>query len=254
MRKIKTKSGSVFLLFIVLLGACKKEKIDSVEIRTVNLEDLSFNALSFWNGSDQRGKFQSSEMTFENNYNTSYGSWEGFVYSAKNDVVQSDYTNQYSVFDARNGKNKFALYYPPYGRDAFAKFLNDSVYAVKSLSVCNSTYTALTMKLGDPSFAKKFGGESGNDLDWFKMTIVGYNLAGDSVHSIDFYLADFRFSDNSKDYIINNWTNIDLTPLGKINKMTFRFSSSDNGDWGMNTPAYVCLDNLKYEAYISILK
>lgn len=248
------KSGGVILLFIVLLSACKKEKIDLVELRTVNLEDLSFGIDPYWNGSDEVGKFQSHDMIFENNFNTSYGSWDGFVYSAKNDVVQSDYTNQYSVFDASNGMNKFALYYPPFGSDAYAKFSNDSAYSVKSVSICNSTYTALTMKIGDPSFAKKFGGLTGNDPDWFKMTIIGYNSLGDSIHSIDYYLADYRFSDNSKDYIIDKWTTVDLTSLGKINKLTFRFSSSDNGDWGMNTPAYVCLDNFKYEVFISSQK
>jgi len=68
--------------------------------------------------------------------------------------------------------------------------------------------------------------------------------------SIEFYLADYRFDDNSKDYIVQNWTNLDLSSLGKVNKLAFRFSSTDNGSWGMNTPSYVCLDNLKYEVVI----
>ena len=86
------------------------------------------------------------------------------------------------------------------------------------------------------------------------MTIIGYNAAGDSVKSLDFFLADYRFADNSKDYIVDKWTVVDLTALGKVNKLTFRFSSSDNGDYGMNTPAYVCLDDLQYETFISNLK
>jgi len=52
------------------------------------------------------------------------------------------------------------------------------------------------MKNGTAGFAKKFGGTSGNDQDWFKMTAIGYNAAGDSVKSVDFYLADYRFDDN----------------------------------------------------------
>ena len=107
------------------------------------------------------------------------------------------------------------------------------------------------MKLGDAPPAKKFGGPSGNDPDWFKLTVIGYNPAGDSVKSVAFYLADYRFSNHSLNYIVSKWTSVDLTPLGKINKLTFRLSSSDNGAWGMNTPGYVCLDNLKYEIAIS---
>ena len=247
MKRFK-KFEMAMLLGLAVFTACKKGKGDLIEIKTAGFENLSLGAPSYWNGSDGTGKFQSNGMTFTNNFNTSYGSWDGFVYSQQNDVVTADYTNQYSVFDSSNGINKFALYYPPFGGDAFAFFAKDSTYLVSSISVCNSTYTALTMKNGDPyGFSKKFGGTTGNDPDWYKMTVIGYSATGDSVKSVNFYLADYRFTDNSKDYIINKWTTVDLSSLGKINKITFRLSSSDNGAYGMNTPAYVCLDNLKYE-------
>ncbi len=251
MKRFK-KHGIALLLGLIIFTACKKGKGDLTEIKTANFENLNLDSNAYWNGSDGTGKFNSNGVTFTNNFNTSYGSWDGFVYSQQNDVVTADYTNQFSVFDASNGINKFALYYPPFGGDAFAFFVKDSTYLVNSISVCNSSYTALTMKNGDPyGFSKKFGGTTGNDPDWYKMTVIGYNATGDSVKSVNFYLADYRFADNSKDYIINKWTTIDLTSLGKINKMTFRLSSSDNGAYGMNTPAYVCLDNLKYEIVTS---
>jgi hypothetical protein len=232
---------------LFLFTACEKEKGDLVEIKTVDLESLALGNTSYWNGSDGAGEFNSSGLKFINNYSALYGSWDGFAYSQKSDIANSGYDNQYSVYDAANGTNKFALYYPPFGADAFASFPAGVEYTVKNASICNSTYTALTIKNGDPSFAKKFGGATGNDKDWFKMTAIGFNASGDSVKSVDFYLADFRTDDNSKDYIVNKWTTVDLSSLGKINKLTFRFSSSDSGAWGMNTPAYVCLDNIKYE-------
>ena len=246
MKNIKSQFF-VIILGILALNSCKKETGDIVEAKTVDLENLSLGSSSFWNGSDGTAKFQSAGLIFSNNFNASYGSWDGFAYSQKNDVTTSDYSNQYSVYDSSNGLNKFAIYYPPFGSDAFVSLSTGLEYTFNSISVCNSTYAALTMKNGDPSFAKKFGGTTGNDKDWFKMTVIGYNAAGDSVKSVDFYLADYRFDDNSKDYIISKWTTMDLTPLGKINKLTFRFSSTDNSAWGINTPAYVCLDNLEYE-------
>lgn len=227
--------------------ACHKEEGDLTETKTVDFESLSLGSSAYWNGADGTGKFTSTGLTFDNNYTAAYGSWDGFVYSQKADITTANYSNQYSVFDSTNGANKFALYYPPFGGDAFASFAAGLEYTIKSISVCNSTYTALTMKNGDPSFAKKFGGTSGNDKDWFKMTAVGFNAAGAEVKTVDFYLADYRFDDNTKDYIINKWTTVDLTSLGKVNKITFRFASTDSGQWGMNTPSYVCLDNLKYE-------
>lgn len=234
-------------LSLFVFTACEKEASDLVEIKTVDLESLALGSTSYWNGSDGIGGFKSNGIEFSNNYTALYGSWDGFVYSQKADITTASYNNQYSVFDGANGTNKFALYYPPFGADTYASFPAGAEYLVKSISVCNSTYTALTIKNGDPSFAKKFGGTTGNDKDWLKMTVVGFNTAGDSVKSVDFYLADYRSDDNSKDYIVNKWTTIDLSSLGKINKFTFRFASTDTGAWGMNTPAYACIDNIKYE-------
>lgn len=245
MKNIKNQFIAI-VIGLFVLSSCHKEEGDLVETKTVDFENLTPGSASFWNGSDGTGTFTSSGVAFKNNFNTTYGSWDGFVYSQKADMTTSGITNQYSVYDAANGTNKFAIYYPPYEADAFASFPTSTEYTIKSVSVCNSTYTALSMKNGD-SYTKKFGGSTGNDKDWFKMTVVGFNAAGDSVKSVDFYLADYRFDDNSKDYIINKWTTVDLSSLGKINKITFRFTSTDNSSWGMNTPAYVCLDDIKYE-------
>ncbi len=246
MKTIKNQFIAICLGLFVFT-ACEKEAGDLVEVKTVDLESLTLGSVSYWNGSDGTGEFNSAGLKFGNNYTALYGSWDGFVYSQKADITTANYSNQYSVFDGTNGTNKFALYYPPFGADTYASFQSGAEYTVKSLSICNSTYTALTIKNGDPSFAKKFGGASGNDKDWFKMSVIGFNAAGDSVKSVDFYLADYRSDDNSKDYIVNKWTTIDLSSLGKINKFTFRFASTDTGEWGMNTPAYVCIDNIKYE-------
>jgi len=250
MKTIKIQLIALVMGFL-FFTSCQKDPQDLVETKTIDLESLTLGSTSFWNGSDLSGKFTSNGVTFTNNFETTYGSWAGFAYSQKADIATSSYSNQYSVFDAANGSNKFALYYPPYGPEAYASFAVGSEFTVRSASVCNSTYTALTIKNGDGSFTKKFGGVTGNDKDWFKMTVVGFNAKGDSVKSVDFYLADYRYDDNSKDYIISKWTTVDLSPLGKINKFTFRFSSSDTGDYGINTPAYVCLDNIKYEVVTS---
>jgi hypothetical protein len=109
--------------------------------------------------------------------------------------------------------------------------------------ITNSTYTALSMKYGN-QFAKEFGGKTGNDPDWFKLSIWG-KLNGNETDTIDFYLADFRFDDNSKDYIIQTWQWVELSSLGKVDSLMFALSSSDTGQWGMNTPAYFCMDNLR---------
>lgn len=97
-------------------------------------------------------------------------------------------------------------------------FINNTAYAVNSM--CN----------GD-SYAKKFGKD-----DWFKLTVNGY-LNGEAVN------AEVVVDLASDGKYINQWTFVDLSALGEIDAITFGMSSSDSGDWGMNTPAYFCLDN-----------
>jgi hypothetical protein len=117
-----------------------------------------------------------------------------------------------------------------------------------SLKVTNTTYTALTMLNGD-AFSKKFGGTSGDDPDWFKLSIVGYDN-GTASDTVDFYLADYRFSDNNDDYIIKEWTSIDFTTIDIVDSVAFFLTSSDNGTYGMNTPALFCFDDLVID-YVS---
>ena len=93
-------------------------------------------------------------------------------------------------------------------------------------------------------FAKKFGGVTGDDPDYFLLTIKKWLNDTLSTDSIDFYLADYRFEDNSQDYIVTEWTFIDLTPLGPADSLQFSLSSTDFGMFGMNTPAYFCIDNV----------
>ena len=84
------------------------------------------------------------------------------------------------------------------------------------------------------SFAKKF-----DATDWFKLTCVGI-LDGARVGTVDVDLA-------SNGEYINQWTYVDLSSLGQITGLTFEMSSSDASAYGMNTPAYFCMDNFGAE-------
>ena len=89
-------------------------------------------------------------------------------------------------------------------------------------------------------YAKKFG-----KGDWFKLTITGYDADDQVTGTKEYYLADLR--DEATAYIINDWRYVDLSSLGKVKKLGFELSSSDTGDYGMNTPAYFCFDNFGAE-------
>ena len=207
-------------------------------------DDLSLDPVdAYWNGSDLSGGFQSGMAYFFNTYNQKWGSWKGFAYSNMKDTTTAGYTNQYSAITGIgvNGSANYGVSYAGSGASvALRGNLRGGV--VKGVFITNSTYAYLSMKNGD-SFAKKFGGSTGNDPDWFLLTIKGF-YSGTITDSVNFYLADFRFTDNSKDFILNSWAWVDLTTLGNVDSLTFNLSSSDVGQYGMNTPAYFCLDNL----------
>ncbi|MDC1106921.1 DUF4465 domain-containing protein [Prolixibacteraceae bacterium] len=126
------------------------------------------------------------------------------------------------------------------------EFALDVAHAPQIINGCyvtNNTYVVHSIENGD-QHAKKFGGKGGNDSDWFLLTAQGLNLEGEVIATTTFYLADYRFEDNSKDYIVKDWQWFDLTSLGEVAKVRFRLTSSDVGAYGMNTPAYFCIDNI----------
>jgi len=97
------------------------------------------------------------------------------------------------------------------------------------------------MRDGD-AYSKKFGGDSGDDPDYFLLSAKGYNT-GVYTDSVGFYLADFQDVNNTNDYIIDSWASMSLTALGTVDSLVFELTSTDNGTYGMNTPAYFCMDN-----------
>ncbi len=207
------------------------------------MEDLNLAEDSFYNGSDGAGTFTSGGFTFQNSYDAEWGSWTGFAASSEKDTTTAGWSNQYSAIAGEGAleTNTYAVTYPL----GFSEIeFNENT--VSGFYITNSTYAYLSMAEGD-DYAKKFGGPDGNDPDWFKVTIAGISSSGDTTSTLDYYLADFRFDDNELDYIVDDWRWVDLSSFGKISKLRFSLSSSDMGDWGMNTPGYFCIDQLNHQ-------
>ena len=205
-------------------------------------DDLTLAPENFWNGSDLSGSFKSADFTFYNSHNKDWGSWSGFAFSNTTDVTTAGYGNQYSAIagSGNAGSANYAVCYPS------AEVKLTASGKVSGFYVTNSAYAYWSMARGD-AFSKKFGGETGNDPDFFKLTIEALDAEGNLTDNLDVYLADFRFTDNSKDYILNQWTWVDLSELKVATRLRFKLSSSDNGNWGMNTPGYFCMDDLNGE-------
>lgn len=208
-----------------------------------DFENLLLAADTFWNGSDLTGGFASGNAYFVNDYNTSFSSWSGFTYSNKKNSTTAGYTNQYSAITASgyNTSSNYAIA-DEYGNAKIRLTGNAAGKLVKGFYVTNTTYAYLSMKNGD-AFAKKFGGTNGTDPDWFKLRALGWRSGALKSQFVDFFLADFRSSDSTQDYIVRDWRWVDLQPLGDVDSILFQLTSSDTGSFGMNTPAYFAMDN-----------
>lgn len=186
----------------------------------------------------------------------SWGGYSGFTYSNVKDSVTEGSANDKAAFPAigAQGTEQYAIAYGSnYGMhvDLYIGVKPTEYAHVWNMYITNSTYAVRSMENGD-DFAKKFGGEDGTDPDWFLLTIKGYNFSDASVDSVEFYLADFRSEDPSEDYIVKDWRFVSLESLGAIDSLSFSLSSSDNGEFGMNTPAYFCIDQVDVEFVGSI--
>lgn len=223
----------------VTFVACEpnNEPVDNAAV--VTFENVALDSTGYWNGSDLSGGKLVDGAFFVNNYNSEWSSWNGFSMSSNTDKQTRGYLNQYSVYadgGADNSKQFAVLYYSAYSAQN-ARIQFTKAVSPKSVSLTNSTYTYWSLKEGD-AYSKACAAG-----DWFKVTIIGQN--GDTrTDSLDFYLADFR---DGKTFICDTWTSVDLSALGAVTDIYFTIDGTDKGNWGLNTPAYVCLDNLKYE-------
>lgn len=178
-------------------------------------------------------------------------SWSsGFVYTNSTDLSDSSYNNLHASVTGKGYNNsnqylsvsafspvKIHLKGKAQGQPVRGFYATNLVYGYKEMST--------------DGFSKKFG-DSANKVgatdfpDWFKITVKGYENGNLKSDSVDFYLADFRDPDNSKDYILHTWEWVDLLPLGEVDSLMISLSSTDTaGGWGMNNPAYFAMDNFE---------
>jgi hypothetical protein len=223
---------------VLLFGVCGLVRAEQI----ANFENLALEAGSYWNGSDSSGGFASGSAWFSNNYDTTYGSWDGFAYSNVSDTADSYWeTAQYNAItgSGQGGSDNYAVGYA--GWISPPTMVLDEPMIVSGLYVTNNNYAYYSMLNGGPFGAKKFG-----DGDWFLLTMTGKDAAGAVTGMVNFYLAEGAD-------IVNDWQYVDLASLGVVKSVEFGLSSSDNGIWGMNTPAYFVIDTVVPEPATLVL-
>lgn len=245
------RTTAIMLLGHLLAGvAFSQTTIIDFEDKTLPGPDTAYF------GQDNAGGFASRGAFFNNQY-ADYGGgffgWNGFACSNVINTTTEGFSNQFAAYHlpagGGDGSSNYGVAYSyNYAGtnivQSFAKVTLPAGTQPQSIRITNTTYSALSMLNGD-SFSKKFGGVTGNDPDFLLLTFQGRDVNNNLTGIVPFYLAEYRFSDNALDYIIDRWTRVDLSGLGfGTVALTVEITSSDVGEFGINTPAYFALDNL----------
>lgn len=171
------------------------------------------------------------------------------------------YNNQCSVYNLQSvdgantkagagGSDTFVIatgYSDPNSMSSCSRmyFTGNAELQVVGIDVCNSSYAYGVLMNGNP-----YGNDPGKNIQeaegWFKVEFYGFDSEGNPTNGgapVEFYLCDYRPGSATYTETISKWTNCDLSALGKVNAVEVNFKGSDTGLYGLNTPAYVCLDN-----------
>lgn len=273
-------SWRAVVLVLVLSGG----PLGDSRAAVVDFEDLVLASESYWNGPDpngtvvdrvmyempvqvNQGSFASGGVTFGNSYNLTWGSWSGFAYSNTSDTTNG-YPNEFSAYTGSgrgSGADNYGVAFGYHNLEAtwsapafdpsdvthlqgLPSLTLPSGATIEGAYVTNTTFAALSVLAGD-EFAKAFGGPSGNDPDWLKITAYGIDALGNVIltsNPVEFYLADYRYEDNDLDHVVTGWEYFDLSALTGARSIHFNISSTDASGNGMNTPSYFAIDDISY--------
>jgi hypothetical protein len=213
-----------------------------------DFENFGLSSGEFINNDTTGAGFAFECINLPNDFNESYQSWSGWAISANTDVTTPGFTNDLSSISGAGFDNStsYAVAFTP-GENVMRTTSNASGYApaivYEGMYVNNNTFAFLSMRDGD-AFAKRFGGETGEDPDFFSIVFKPITFGIERQDSVEFFLADFRFENPDEDYILDEWTWVDLSSLGAMDELSITMRSSDVGDFGINTPLYFCADNV----------
>ncbi|MCR5038329.1 MAG: DUF4465 domain-containing protein, partial [Bacteroidales bacterium] len=222
----------IFALFVATMALAQTP---------ATFEDVPLGSGGIWQPPTGENEMPSGGWLFTN-FNE-YGYWGGFTASNRTDLAQTGLNAQYTAAAGcgYDGSAQYAVAYTM-GMQTEVYATDGQSHTVTGCYVTNNLWTYEDMVQGGYG-EPPYGGPSGNDPDWFKLTATGKNANGQTVGTVDFYLADLRFANNEEDYALNTWEWFDLSPLGNVASISFSLSSSRGSGYDMITPTYFCMDN-----------
>lgn len=144
-------------------------------------------------------------------------------YIDNNTAEHADFNYQLAV-PVSNGSKNFGVVW----EEATVYFADGKARQINSIDLCPTTYLLGVMQHGNG-----YGKALTEEGDYFQVILTADNGA-----SINVDLAlDGKLQ--------TTWRTVALSSLGKITRLSFSFDGSDKGGYGLNTPKYVAIDNIK---------
>lgn len=263
---MNAKLLTVASLAIICAGANTNAQSTATDIITLDLSkattELMFDATNgMWTGTydDDETEIESQVFSFVHSSMGDYNTWWGFTASnsANNAKQTNTMTFQFSnmglggIVLNDDGTVKTNSYGAPvtsaqmpylvgFAMTGFAKhpadmtFNTDKNYEVIGAYFNLNSYTYYSIEDGD-SFSRAF-----NNGDKFTLIVHGITPQEEE-NTVEVELASYA---NGNLTINRGWTYVDLSALGTVNQIWFSMTSTDSGAYGMNTPAYFCMDKL----------
>ncbi|WP_276484032.1 DUF4465 domain-containing protein [Paraflavitalea pollutisoli] len=192
--------------------------------------------ISNWNyKSNITGKTGDWWYSYENQasvYSGTHGSNNGGFGGSSNFAVMFGYVDDYNEF---------------YATRPVLNFTTGSG-VIDSMKICLSSYTYGVIMTGN-SFgsigtATPLSSVAGGN-GYLRLRAYGFNgnTPTNSGNPVSIYLARYS-SGTAIAGPLTTWTNFNLSALGTVTRVEFNIDGNDSGDYGLNTPAYVCMDNV----------
>lgn len=218
--------------------------IDFEDIEIIDVLKGNNTSTRFSSGKELKGRFY---MNWDGTGTTWNNGWAGSSLDASTAAGQ---LAQNQKFVAAPGKGYMNSAQYAVGKTKAGIGITTASAKIASMAITLSKETVDFITNGNGGI-KKFGGPTGDDKDYLKVTVSGYNQ-GVKMASQDIYLADYRDNNNSKDYIVSSWQQVKIssltgpTPETVIDSIGFVVSSSDATAGGLNDLATFAIDNLSY--------
>ncbi len=121
-------------------------------------------------------------------------------------------------------------------------FENNAEYTIGEIEICNTSYVYGVITKGN-AFSSPLSTTKG----WFKAYAYGYDASGKMTNGgrpVEYTICNYS-QNGPVQAIEDDWEDWDLSALGAVNRVVFNFEGSDASEWGLNTPAYLAIDNIK---------